>query len=226
VSQSFSTRILSTSLKIFFYLLYHQFAWFYDAVAWLVSFGRWQSWILATLPYLTGEKILEIGHGPGHLQKALFTAGKQPIGLDESSHMGRLASYKLKRIGVHPKFVNGYAQYLPFPNNSFQQVVATFPTEFITDDTTVSEIFRVLIPSGTLVVLPAALIIGKSRIDRYLAWLFRITRQAPAQIDQDLLNNLSEPFTRMGFITTTQAPIIDDSQLVIILAQKPISPSG
>jgi ubiquinone/menaquinone biosynthesis C-methylase UbiE len=221
VSQSLPSRILSVILKIFFSLLYHQFAWSYDAVAWLVSFGRWQGWILSTLPYLTGDKILEIGHGPGHLQKALFAVGKQPIGIDESYSMNSLASRRLTKAGKSGLIINGYAQYMSFSDNAFDQVVATFPTEYIFEPTTLSEIRRVLTPGGMLVVLPIALIIGKSGRDRALAWLFRLTRQAPAHIDQNLLDNLAEPFNKAGFFTTSLAPIVSDSQLVIILAQKP-----
>ena len=84
-------RYLAASLNTFFHLLYHQFAWTYDWVAAIVSLGRWKDWISATLPYLDGPLVLEIGHGPGHLQVALQAKGIQAVGLDASAQMGRQA---------------------------------------------------------------------------------------------------------------------------------------
>src|SRR5689334_21291852 len=62
-------------LHIFFYLLYHPFAAAYDLVASTVSLGRWKDWILSVIPFLEGNQILEIGHGPGHLQRVLLSWG-------------------------------------------------------------------------------------------------------------------------------------------------------
>lgn len=216
-----SQRILSAILKVFFHLLYHQFARLYDAVAWMVSFGRWQDWILATLPYLDGDTILEIGHGPGHLLQALCKIHKQVFGLDESWQMNRLASGSLVSAGCSLNIVNGYAQFLPFPSASFRHVVATFPSEFIFSPITLSEISRVLSSEGTLVVLPTALIQGKSCFDRFLRWLNRVSRQAPPDLDNLLLEDLSRPFQRAGFETTILTPAVRDSKLVLILARKP-----
>lgn len=216
-----SQRILSVILKVFFHLLYHRFARFYDVVAWIVSFGRWQDWILAALPYLDGEPILEIGHGPGHLLQALYENHKRAFGLDESWQMNRLAYWRLAEWGRLPDVVNGYAQSLPFPEATFRHVVATFPSEFIFSPNTLSEIYRVLSPEGTLVVLPIALIQGKSWYDRLLQWLNRVSRQAPPDIDDHLLDELSRPFQQASFETTILTPVVRDSQLVLILARKP-----
>ena len=43
-----------------FRLLYHELAWSYDLVAWLVSCGQWQNWGRAALPYLVGECVLGV----------------------------------------------------------------------------------------------------------------------------------------------------------------------
>lgn len=218
---SLSHRILSAILKVFFYLLYHQFAWLYDAVAWLVSFGRWQDWILAPLPHLRDDPILEIGHGPGHLQQALYENHMKAYGLDESRQMCRMAYKRLSRCGYQPCIVNGYAQNLPFPPVSFSHVVATFPSEYIFSQKTLSEIYRVLSPEGSLVVLPTALILGKGWIDRFLRWLNHISRQAPPSLNDLFLEELSRPFRQAGFETTLLTPVIHDSQIVLILARKP-----
>ncbi|NTU63042.1 MAG: hypothetical protein HGB05_06465, partial [Chloroflexi bacterium] len=68
-------------VKFGFQLLYHEFAFTYDAVAWLVSLGQWQAWGRTTLDRVRGPRVLEIGHGPGHLLIALARSGQRPIGI-------------------------------------------------------------------------------------------------------------------------------------------------
>ena len=51
-------------LRLFFKLLYHQFAFTYDLVAAAVSFNRWKDWTREILPLIEGTRILELGYGP------------------------------------------------------------------------------------------------------------------------------------------------------------------
>ena len=209
-------KLVSSFLKIFFLLLYHQFAWTYDWVAAFVSLGRWNDWIMTTLPYLTGPNILEIGHGPGHLQIALQRKGFfRVVGIDASSWMGRLASSRLIRCGYSIMCINGYAQFLPFPNAVFNQVVATFPTEYIVDPNTLSEIYRLLVPGGTLIVLPVAWITGKHWLEHFAAWLFQITGQAPEWNDHFI-----DPFKNAGFQVKITMHNVRSSTVLIIQAER------
>jgi ubiquinone/menaquinone biosynthesis C-methylase UbiE len=178
VSQQYY-RALTGLLRIFFKLLYHQFAWTYDWVAAAVSLRMWQNWVLAILPFINTSPVLELGYGPGHLQSALKRKGIKVYGLDASHQMGKLAVKRLRLNGYTPSLVNGIAQILPFANKSFQSVVATFPTEYIADPQTLAEIWRVLIPGGDLFILPVAWITGKRWIERIAAWIFRLTKQSP-----------------------------------------------
>ncbi|MBN2501330.1 MAG: class I SAM-dependent methyltransferase, partial [Anaerolineales bacterium] len=141
-------RFLSFFMQVFFDLLYHQMAWTYDLVAATVSLGRWNDWVYCILPDLTGSNILELGHGPGHLQKSMKRADTHVFGLDQSRQMGRIASRRLRRAGLPVSLVNGVAQSQPFPAQTFQQVVATFPSEYIVDPLTLAEIYRILAPGG------------------------------------------------------------------------------
>src|ERR1044071_5715646 len=84
-------------LKVFFQLLYHQFAFTYDLVAATVSFNRWKDWVLSVLPFIEGKRLLEMGHGPGHLQRILLSQNLLTVGIDESAQMGRLAKRNLAR---------------------------------------------------------------------------------------------------------------------------------
>src|SRR5258705_9904453 len=106
-------------LRFFFHHFYHAFAWTYDSVAALVSIGRWQAWVLTALPRVDGPRVLEIGHGPGHLQQALCRKGLQVFGLDESRQMGRMAYSRLKRAGLPIRLSCGYAQSIPFAAGCF-----------------------------------------------------------------------------------------------------------
>lgn len=211
-------RILFWSLRVFFYLLYHPMAWTYDWVAAAVSLGQWKSWVLSALPYLQGPRILELGHGPGHLQKALWEKGQTGlfvVGLDASSQMGRLAHHNLESRGNRPKLVNGRAQYLPFEDGAFENVVATFPTEYIFDPSTMSEIRRVLVPGGRLVLLTSAVLVGKRRSEQTAAWLFKVTGQSTPW-EQRLIN----PLRQIGFLVSLDEVRLPSSVLMMLLGEK------
>jgi ubiquinone/menaquinone biosynthesis C-methylase UbiE len=82
-------------LRLFFRLLYHQFAFTYDLVAAAVSFNHWKDWVLSVVPFIDGDRVLEIGHGPGHLQRVLLSRGLIAVGIDESAQMGHIAKRNL-----------------------------------------------------------------------------------------------------------------------------------
>lgn len=199
-------------MRFFFNLLYHPFAFAYDLVAWVVSFGRWKDWVFSTLPHLQGTHILELGHGPGHLQRLLLDRGLFAIAIDESTQMGRLAK---RRLGTSHRLTRGISQSLPFPNESFDCVVATFPTEYIYDQRTLAEVKRVLRSGGRLVVLPVTY--PKSG---FLQWLYKITRESPAAFDEAIKERLQTPFQEAGFVVVTKIVELASSRLIILLAEK------
>lgn len=219
--------IFSVLLRAGFHLLYHQFAWSYDLVAATVSLGQWRNWVLAALPYLEGPRVLELGFGRGHLQRALWQRGLEPVGLDESLQMARFAFGELLGLGFGMMLVNGYAQFMPFSDNCFDQVVSTFPSDYISHLQTLSEAQRVLVPGGKLVVIPFAWLTGRGPIHRFLAWAFRITGQAPLQKDAHGFARLTHPFVQAGFQVETQITSLESnkrsSNVLVIIATKPAS---
>ena len=203
-------------LRFFFQWLYHPLAFTYDLVAATVSFGRWNDWVREVLPHVRGTRVLEVGHGPGHLQQSLLDLGLIPVGLDESAQMGRLAKARLlKSDYAKINLVRGVTQSLPFPNGYFDTVLSTFPSEYIFDPQTLSEVWRVLDNGGRLVVLPAAW-----PRNPLLGWLFRVTGQSPAEALEIIQESLKNPFTETGFNVEIQTLDEQSGLLLIVIATK------
>lgn len=192
---------------------------------------------MSVIPFIEGNRVLEIGHGPGHLQRALLSWGLVAVGIDESSQMGRLAKRNLAgrsslRASRQPSVVpppdpqfdythinlaRGLAQYLPFSSEAFDTIIATFPTEYITDVNTLVEVKRCLSQGGKFVVLPVAW--PKSRV---LDWLFKVTHQAPQEALEIVKSKLRRPFVRAGFETEVRTLDVRSGILLIVLARKPL----
>ena len=200
-------------LRVFFKLLYHQLAFAYDLVAASVSFNRWKDWVKSVIPLIGGDQILEIGHGPGHLHRVLLDRGLFAVGIDESRQMGYLAR---RREGGSAHLTRGLAQHLPFPNESFDTVICTFPADYINDPRTLAEVKRCLSDGGRFIVLPVAW-----PKNPFLDWLFRITGESPSEALGLVKVKFSEPFVKAGFKTEIQTLDVKSSMLLVIVAVKP-----
>ncbi len=180
LSSNFITRAYTRAIRWAFARFYREFAWTYDTVAALVSLGHWPEWGRAALPFLAG-RTLELGCGTGNLQRALARRADAPwsLGLDASPQMLAISRRKLAREQLPARLVRGVAQALPFPNASFDTIVATFPSEYILDPASARELRRVLRPGGRAVVLLAAAFGSDGPYQRALGWLYRLTLQRP-----------------------------------------------
>jgi len=172
------SKVLRFFLRWFFKHLYTTLAWSYDWVAWIVSMGQWTKWLAVVLERLPAGMVLELGHGPGHLQARLGGRRWIPFGIDPSRQMSLLAAHRLMRSGSRMRLSRARAQNLPFAAGTFDALVSTFPSEYIMEAATLQEASRVLKPKGTLVVVPAARITGKLVFDRLAAWVNCAARQA------------------------------------------------
>lgn len=222
MKQPLTARILRALLRFFFTHFYHTFAWSYDLVAAVVSLGRWNQWVRSVLPFIEGRRVLEIGHGPGHLQQYMRAEAQRfCVGLDESPQMGRLARRLLIASGFpHVNLARALAQSLPFPDAAFDTIVSTFPAEYIFEHSALSEALRALRAGGRLIVLPAAWISGRHALDRSAAWLFRVTQQAPADPYQIVSDKLRRPFEDAGFRCDFKTVEVRSSLVLIVIATR------
>ena len=205
-------------VKFGFRLLYHELAFTYDAVAWLVSLGQWQAWGRTALDRVRGPRVLEIGHGPGHLLTALARSGRQPIGIDLSPQMGRLAQQNMRRAGVRVPQVQCRVQALPFRSGEFDSVVATFPSDYIADVATLREVQRVTNDRGRLIVVFGAQLIGREPSKLLIEWLYRITGQREAKLDDE-----ESIFDRVGMPARIETETVGASTVTLIVADKQTS---
>ena len=180
-------RLPAWLIKFGFHLLYYQMAWTYDLVAWLVSFGQWASWRRAALQFLRPGPTLELAFGTGSFFVDMVAAGYQPWGIDLSPYMARIAKGRLQQIGYQLRLNRARAQALPFPTAYFTNVVATFPTDYMLEDETLAEIYRVLKNgdassgngslAGRLIIVTEGELRGPWPIRPFIDWLYRVTDQ-------------------------------------------------
>ncbi len=214
-------RFIPRFMRFFFHHLYHSLAWSYDFVSAVVSIGRWNNWIESVIPYIQGTKILEIGPGPGYLQRILRDQGLSVIGLDESAQMIRLAKRRLEKTNRKPiHLARGLAQTLPFPDAKFDSVISTFPSEYIFDLNTLSNIHRVLRADGYFIVVPAAWIVGHKIFDRAAAWLFQITGETPKNVLEIVSRRFIRPLEVSRFKVESRQIEVRSSIVLILIASK------
>ena len=195
---------------------------------------------MEVVPFIEGDRILEIGHGPGHLQRVLRDRQLVAVGIDESAQMGRLAKRNLTRsasrisslpstpdIHLTPtnnhhfgyaqiNLTRGVSQHLPFPDKSFDTIVSTFPSDYITDPRTLAEAKRCLSSKGRFVVLPVAW-----PRNPFLDWLFRLTGESPSEALELVTSKFREPFLQADFKTEVQTLDAGSGRLLLVLATNP-----
>ena len=215
------TWLWRSSVRFGFRLLYHEFAFSYDLVSWVASMGAWRCWVESSLRHLPpGSPVLELAHGPGHLQAALMARSVRAYGIDLSPQMGEQARERLLMKGFPARLARARAQELPYPANTFAAVISTFPTEFIADPATLSEVRRVLRPGAPLIVVPTATFTSGGAGKTALGWAYRATGQhdaAPGRHDR--IAALFEPH---GFtVEIFEEPCPRSLALVVVARKSP-----
>jgi ubiquinone/menaquinone biosynthesis C-methylase UbiE len=202
-------------IKFGFHLLYNQMAWSYDAVAWAVSFGQWSAWRRLALQFAHPGPILELAYGTGGLFIDMLEAGYQPVGIDISPYMARMASRRLHRRNFTTPLSRAKAQHLPFPTATFANVIATFPTNYIFDAQTLAEVHRVLQPVGRLIIVVEGQLRGPWPIRPIINWLYKITDQHNFPAIKPL-----PLFAAQGFAARWQTVEFEGAQARLLIGDK------
>ena len=136
----------------------------YDGLNRVISFGidiSWRKKVVAIVSDKNPENILDIATGTGDLAINLTeTNAKTIIGLDISSGMLEIGKQKIKKKGIENtvELVLGDSENMPFEDNYFDAITVAFGIRnFETLEKGLSEIYRVLKPGGTFVILETSI---------------------------------------------------------------------
>lgn len=146
--------------------------------------------ILALAGQVAGRRILDAGCGSGPLLAELRDRGAIVTGIDSSAAMLELAR---RRLGRDARLtVADLRDPLPFPNNAFDDVIASLVLHYLEDwAPTLSELHRILTPGGRLIV----------SVDHPFA-IHAIQRQAGQVTNYFATYNWTEQWTLGGQSTT------------------------
>lgn len=105
--------------------------------------------VLPLLGEINNKQILDVGAGNGRLSSKLAKLGAEVTALDVSEEMLKSLKRKSKKIEI----ILAEAESLPFDNDSFDVVVATFLIVHLKDlKLFFDEVYRVLKPGGLFLV--------------------------------------------------------------------------
>ena len=132
----------------------------YDGLNRVISFGidvKWRKKVIRIVSDSNPHSVLDVATGTGDLAISLAgTGAKKIVGLDLSEGMLSVGRKKIKEKGLSGRIemIQGDSEALPFEDNSFDAITVAFGVRnFENLNKGLSEIYRVLKPGGTFVVL-------------------------------------------------------------------------
>ena len=134
----------------------------YDLLNDLQSFGlhrRWKRRVATLAAAAPGARALDLCCGTGDIAFALARRGAETTGLDFSPQMLEVAESRRSKANrksqiVNLKFLEGDAQQIPFPGNSFDIVTVGYGLRNLASwERGLDEMFRVARPDARLIVL-------------------------------------------------------------------------
>jgi ubiquinone/menaquinone biosynthesis C-methylase UbiE len=209
--------------RLIFLGLYYPLAPVYDKISHYGFLGQWEKWQRAVLPRIQGKRVLEVGCGTGTLLATLLQRGYKAYGVDASGAMLAQAHKKLDRDGLGDRLIKARVQKLPFPDDSFETVVSTFPSEYIMSLESLQEIQRVLYPGGRLIIVDTAVLKPFSRASRWLIKLYGLVGVwggGSSQRRNALPSTFRLPLDEAGLIRRDETFEDDQGEAHIIIAIK------
>ena len=134
----------------------------YDLSLGLQFFGRERAFrerLLALAQLAPGDIVLDVGCGTGTLAilaRRRVGASGSVFGIDASAEMIARAKGKARRAGIEVQFEAASAQALPFPDGSFDVVLATLMLHHLGRNgrrTLAGEMRRVIKPDGRVLIV-------------------------------------------------------------------------
>jgi len=136
----------------------------YDGLNRVISFGidiKWRKKVVKLVNASKPDSILDIATGTGDLAINLAeTNASKIVGLDISSGMLEIGKQKINKKGLDTKIemILGDSENMPFEDNAFDAITVAFGVRnFETLENGLKEIYRVLKPGGTFVILETSM---------------------------------------------------------------------
>jgi len=205
--------------------LYYEFAWSYDWVSWFVSLGAWSGWRRVALDYVqeandATPRLLELGFGTGELLLDLAQREIQVYGLELSPAMHKITAAKLRKRGLKAPCVRALAQAMPFADESFDNIIATFPAPYILQAATLQECARLLrkpqpsagLWGGRLIIVGLWVAAENSNWRRYIPFFYGAPSEA-------LLNMIQQRFTAAGLAVTITEQRTGSGRLGVVIGE-------
>jgi demethylmenaquinone methyltransferase/2-methoxy-6-polyprenyl-1,4-benzoquinol methylase len=168
------------------WLMFDRIAGKYDLLNHLLSLGfdrQWRKNVIRYLPKVNNLSVLDLATGTGDQLVAILRHHqhiRRAVGMDMAAEMLAIARKKVEKTEFNKitEFKTGDAGNIDFPENSFDSVTISFGIRnFVDLEKSLSEIRRVLKPSGRLLILEFSM--PENRMIRRLH-LFYLRKILPA----------------------------------------------
>lgn len=137
--------------------LFDRIATTYDSLNHILSFGIDRYWRYRAVKGMqSSDRVLDVAIGTADLSLEMIRSlkAKQIVGIDLSDEMMHIGERKCAEKGYNISFVHANAQKMPFADKSFDAVTCAYGCRnFSNLSEGLSEMYRVMVPGGELMIL-------------------------------------------------------------------------
>jgi ubiquinone/menaquinone biosynthesis C-methylase UbiE len=173
---------------------YTRFGTIYD---WFVKiFPIWRIWLKHAIPYIEGQRVLEVSFGTGYLLTQ-YAGRFQTYAADYNRKFATIARDNLRERGIPASIQVADVEALPYKDSSFDTIVNTMAfTAYPDGNSALSEISRILKPDGCLVMVDINYPLERNRIGSVLtkAW----------KAGGDIIRDMDALFTQFNYKYTDE----------------------